>query len=88
MKNTLVDLHDSLIAQIERLSDEEMSDEALERESKRAIAISKIAGDIINNSSNILKATQLRLEYDAARSWNDGSVDIFEKKKLPNANEK
>lgn len=39
MKNKLTDLNDHLFAQMERLSDENMSAEAIEREHKRSQAI-------------------------------------------------
>lgn len=42
-KNTLGDLNNHLFAQIERLGEENLSDEELEKEIKRADSISKVS---------------------------------------------
>ena len=49
MKNTLLDLNNHLFEQIERLNDEELSDDQLDRELKRAEGMTKIAAQIIQN---------------------------------------
>ncbi len=56
MKNTLGDLNNHLFAQLERLDDEDLKDEQLETEIKRARAITYVASQIIANSSLALNA--------------------------------
>ena len=53
MRNTLVDLNNYLFAQIERLDDESLSKDALEREVVRGKAISDIAKTIVDNARYI-----------------------------------
>lgn len=59
MKNTLGDLNNHLFAQLERLSDEELSGEKLTEEITRAKAVSGIASQIISNGSLVLEARKL-----------------------------
>lgn len=65
MKNKLTDLNDHLFAELERLSDEDLTDEQLTAELKRADAISKIGTQIIANGHLALRAAQLKAEYGA-----------------------
>ncbi|MDC9616257.1 hypothetical protein PSI19_20890 [Xenorhabdus khoisanae] len=55
MKNTLEDLNNHLFAQLERLSDEDLSNEVLETEIRRAKAISDVATQIVSNGQLALK---------------------------------
>lgn len=57
-RNTLLDLNDHLFAQMERLGDESMTTEELEREIERSKAISGVASEIISNANTILRANQ------------------------------
>jgi hypothetical protein len=59
MKNKLSDLNDHLFAQIERLGEEELTDEQIEKEAKRADAIVNIADQIIKNAELQLKTATL-----------------------------
>lgn len=59
MKNKLSDLNDHLFAQIERLGDEEMTEEQIEKEAKRAEAIVAVADQIVKNADLQLKAATL-----------------------------
>ena len=63
MRNTLVDLNNHLFEQLERLNDEELTDEELEKEIKRTDAMKDIAAQIIANANIVLKATELNMEY-------------------------
>lgn len=49
MKNTLTDLNNHLFEQLERLNDEDLDAEQLERELRRADGMTKIAAQIIQN---------------------------------------
>lgn len=55
-KNKSIDLNNHLFAQLERLSDEDIKDEALEVEIKRAKAITDVSKQIISNNALVLKA--------------------------------
>ena len=59
MKNTLGDLNNHLFAQLERLSDEDITGESLKEEINRAGAVSAIAQQIISNGALALKAKQI-----------------------------
>jgi len=59
MKNRLSDLNNHLFSQIERLGDEDLSDEQIEREAKRGDAIVAVADQIIRNADLQLKAATL-----------------------------
>lgn len=59
MKNKLGDLDNHLFAQLERLSDEDLTDEEIEIEVKRAEAIVDVADMIIGNAKLKLDAAKL-----------------------------
>lgn len=62
MKNQLIDLHNHLFAQMERLNDEDLSPEELKNEVNRSKAMSGIARDIISNADLSLRATKFKVE--------------------------
>ncbi len=55
MKNKLVDLNNHLFEQIERLNDEELTGEELEKEIKRSKAITSLASNVISNAALALE---------------------------------
>lgn len=63
MKNKLYDLNNYLFAEIERLDDEMLDNEELEKELRRAKGVSNIAQQITNITALQLKAIQLQCEY-------------------------
>ena len=63
MKNKLGDLNDHLFAQLERLSDENLSTEDIEREVKRADAIVAVSDQIVGNAELQLKAARLFADH-------------------------
>lgn len=56
VKNTLVDLNNYLFESIERITDDDLTDEQLEKEIKRSDAVQKIAKTIIENGHLALSA--------------------------------
>ena len=62
-RNTLQDLNNHLFEQLERLNDEELTEEDLEKELKRAAGMTKIAAHIIENGELAFKAMKHMDEY-------------------------
>lgn len=56
MKNKLSDLNDHLFAQLERLSEEGLTAEQIEQESKRGEALVNVADQIIRNAELTFRA--------------------------------
>ena len=63
MKNKLVDLNNHLFAQLERLADEGLSAEDLDKEIARSEAIVSVSDQIVGNARLNLKAAALYAEY-------------------------
>lgn len=70
MKNKLSDLNNHLFAQLERLSEEKITDEQLQVEAQRTKLITSVAKEVISNARLVLDA-QVKI------------ADIPEKKQLP-----
>jgi hypothetical protein len=54
MKNKLIDLNNHLFAQLERLSEEDLSDDELKKEIVRTKSITDVAKEIIGNGRLVL----------------------------------
>ena len=63
MKNKLSDLNNYLFESIERIMDDDLSDEELDREIKRSEMVQKVAKTIIDNGSLALQAQKHFDEY-------------------------
>lgn len=63
MKNTLLDLNNHLFEQLERLNDEDLTEEQLNNELRRAEGITKIAAQIISNGELAFKTMSHMDEY-------------------------
>jgi hypothetical protein len=59
MKNKLIDLNNHLFAQLERLSDENISADDLAKEIQRTDAISQVATQIIDTANVAIDAAKL-----------------------------
>lgn len=59
MKNKLVDLNNHLFAQLERLSDENLTSEQIEQEVKRTDAIVDVSEQIVRNAEVAIKAATI-----------------------------
>ena len=70
MKNTLSDLNNYLFEAIERITDDELTDEALDKEIKKSEAVQKIAKTIIENGHLALNAQKHIDEYGRKESVN------------------
>lgn len=62
-RNKLDDLNNHLFEQLERLNDKDISEEQLDKEIKRAKALSDISMTIIETGKLSLQATKLKIEY-------------------------
>lgn len=63
MKNTLMDLNNYLFESLERINDNSLSDEELDKEIKRSDAVQKVAKTIIENGQLALNTKKHLDEY-------------------------
>ena len=59
-KNTLADLTNHLFAELERLGDESLTDEQLNREIERSKAVTGVAQQVIANANTVLRCYQFQ----------------------------
>lgn len=62
MKNTLADLHDYLFEQLEKVSDDTLSDKELELEVNRSRAMTNLTNSIISNGKLAIEAQRFKEE--------------------------
>jgi hypothetical protein len=65
MKNKLTDLNNHLFAQLERLSDEDLTAEQIEQEVSRAEAVVSVSDQIVRNADLQLKAVTILANHGA-----------------------
>jgi hypothetical protein len=63
MKNKLSDLNNHLFAQLERLSDEDLTPEQIEQEVSRTDAIVAVSEQILHNADIHLKAAKMIVDH-------------------------
>lgn len=63
-KNRLQNLNDHLFAQIERLCEEDLTPEEIERESRRSVALVGLADQTIRNAMVQIHAAQIIHDHD------------------------
>lgn len=63
MKNTLSDLNNYLFEVLERLTDDDLTTEQMEREIARSKAVTSVAETVIHNGELALKTMQHMNEY-------------------------
>lgn len=68
MTNNLTNLNDILFDQIRRLENDDLSDEALEKEIKKSEQLTKLSVVVLNNAKLALDAQKQFDEYGTGRS--------------------
>lgn len=63
MKNKLADLNNHLFAQLERLGDEDLKPDQLEREIERSKAITIISREVVSNAALQVRAAEVFAEH-------------------------
>lgn len=64
VKNTLLDLNDHLFEQMERLNDDELTEDELKKEVERAKAMTGIATQIVGTANLVLEAIKINAGVD------------------------
>ena len=82
MKNKLNDLNDHLFAQLERLSDENLDQEGLDKEVKRTDSIISVSEQIISNAQLAINAAELVAKHGCG-NWENMLPNMEGKPKPP-----
>lgn len=83
MKNKLIDLNNHLFEQMERLNDEDLSEEDFKKEIERAKAMTGIAQNIIQNGKLMLDS----MKFVDETGYGSGEVTINPKTLIGGGNE-
>ncbi|SHO50114.1 hypothetical protein [Anaerocolumna xylanovorans] len=81
MKNTLTDLNNHLFAELERLSDEDLDEEAVKKEVQRSKAITSVAKVIVENGKLALDTMKHMDEYGYNKGKEVKVPEMLEMKK-------
>lgn len=82
MKNKLNDLNNHLFAQLERLGDEKLTQEELEREVQRTDSIVSVSEQIINNAQIAINAAELVAKHGCG-NWENMLPNLEGRPKPP-----
>jgi len=74
MMNTLSDLNNYLFEQIERMTDDELTEEQLQKEILRSQAVTKVAEVIVRNGELALKTMEHMNEYGYGQGARDAAL--------------
>lgn len=76
MKNKLSDLNNYLFEQLERLNDDELSEEEFKREIERSKAVTDVSNAIINNANIALKGAKF-LEENGFNIYDNDAIKLL-----------
>lgn len=79
MKNNLVDLHNIMMEQLQRLNEAESGDE-IQQETARAKEMSNVARNIVDNAKVMLEAQKVYAESSGALINPNGTIFQIENK--------
>lgn len=80
MKNSMLDVHNMLVATMEELRQEDMSPEQLDNVVRRADATVKVGNAIVGNARVVLDGQRLALEHGSA--FDEKAVPMLTARKL------
>lgn len=75
MKNTLTDLNNYLFEQLERLQDDDLNPEELEKEINRSKAVTSVAETIIQNGELAIKS--VKIMYDCGVDVSNAKLPLM-----------
>nr|DAY22795.1 MAG TPA: hypothetical protein [Caudoviricetes sp.] len=82
MRNTLADLNNYLFEQIERLQDDELSEEKMQKEIQKSKAIGSLANSIISNAALALDAQKFLINQGINQKLDIPLLGISDKNEI------